>query len=118
MHDKVLGFVRETLLHENLFDSLSVDLPRGVVELTLLQPGSNGASWPDPRLVLTFSGVRDLSARQLEPWGPDGEEVLGIDCHAEAGRYNAVITLGRPGAASWSVRLVFDDLRYQRFPQG
>src|SRR5580658_7717410 len=62
MHDKVLGFLRETMLHENEVESLSVGLATGQIKLTLLQPNEE-SSWPDHELILTFSGVREVSAR-------------------------------------------------------
>ena len=118
MHEKVLGFIRETLLHENLVNSLSIDLLAGEVRLNLLQPNPNYLEYPDPELLLTFSGVRELSARAVGLGDRYNEEVLGIECTAIGGVYRAVITVGNPGSASWSIRLVFADLRYKRSRSG
>lgn len=118
MHDKVLGFIRETLLHENLVDSLLVDLRASEVRLNLLQPNPDYQEYPDPELLLTFTGVREFSARDVGSGDRVYEEVLGIECTAEGGTYQAVITVGQRGSASWSIRLVFADLRYRRTRAG
>jgi hypothetical protein len=114
MQNKILGFIRETLLHENLVEGLSVDLLAGEVRLNLLQPNPDYHEYPDPELLLTFSGVREFSARDVGPGGRYGEDVLGIECTAEGTLYQAVITVGHPGSASWSIRLVFAGLCYKR----
>lgn len=112
MHDKVLGFIRETLLHENIVDRLSVDLSLGEVRLNLLQP--NPDYYPDPELLLTFGGVREFLVRDVGSGDRYGDELLGIDCAAEQDVYCAVITVGNAGSASWWIHLVFADLRYKR----
>lgn len=116
MHDKVLGFIRETLLHENLFDSLAVDLLAGEVRLNLLQPNPHFLQYPDPELLLTFSGVREFLLRNLGPGDSYGEDLLGFECSAEGDLYRAEISIGHSGAsrASWAIRLTFTDLRYKR----
>jgi hypothetical protein len=114
MHDKVLGFIRETLLHENLVDSLCVALVDGEVRLNLLQPNQDYYQYPDPELLLTFSGVQEFSSRLVAPCERRGETVLGIECTLEGGLYRAIITVGDPTAVSWSIQLIFTDIRYRR----
>ena len=114
MHDNVLGFIRETLLHENLVDSLSVDLLAGEVRLNLLQPNPDFHEYPDPELWLTFTGVREFSARNVGSDDRFGMDVLGIECTTDGDVYQAIFTVGDPGSASWSIRLAFADLRYKR----
>lgn len=115
MHDRVMGFLRETLLHENLFGHLSVRLIEGVVKLRLIQPHPTINMFPDPELVLTFSGVRECSAARSGAGEPGGEDLLGIECTVAEGAYTAVAEFGRAGGqAEWSVRIVFAGLRYRR----
>lgn len=118
MHDKVLGFIRETLLHENLVDYLSVDLLAGEVRLNLLQPNPHYNEYPDPELLLTFAGIHLFSAHDIGSGCRHGEVVLGIECNAEGLVYDAVITVGSPGSVNWSIRVVFTDLRYKRSRSG
>src|SRR5262245_54966786 len=118
MHDKVLGFIRETLLQENLFDSLAVDLLAGEVRLNLLQPNPHFNQYPDPELLLTFSGVREFLLRDLGTGDSYGEVLLGFECTAEGSLYRADIAIGHPEAASWSIRLIFTDLRSKRSRSG
>jgi len=114
MHDKILGFLRETMLHENEVESLSVDLATGHVKLALLQPDEK-SSWPDHELILTFSGVRELSAGSTGSIGHQRSELLGIEyLDADQGNYRVMISVGETGTASWSLILAFTDLHYQR----
>jgi hypothetical protein len=112
--DKVLGFIRETLLHENLVDSLSVSLADGEVRFNLIQPNQDHHQYPDPELLLTFSGVQESSVRSGASCERRGETVLGIECIIEGRLYRAIITVGDSSAVSWSIEVIFADLRYRR----
>jgi hypothetical protein len=87
------------------------------VRLNLLQPNPGSDQYPVPELLLTFSGVREISARDVGMGDRHGETVLGIECAIEDSLYRAVFTVGDPGAASWSLQLVFADLRFKRSPR-
>jgi hypothetical protein len=63
MHDKILSMVRATLLHENIFERIEVNLAVGEVRLILSQPDEE-SSWPDHELILTFQGVREFSLKE------------------------------------------------------
>jgi hypothetical protein len=114
MVDKVLGIIRETLLHENTVEGLSFNPTAGEVVLSLLQPDER-YQYPDHELVLTFSGVRSLSiGRSGGEVG--GAEVLGIECVNEGGLYVAKVSIGETGSAAWELQMAFTGLRYDRSP--
>jgi hypothetical protein len=112
MHDKVLGIIRETLLHENTVEDIAVRLSDGQVVITFSQPNEE-SSWPDHELRLTFDGVREFIASAT------GHEtrwttLLGIECGRDANDYQAEISIGEAGATEWVLRLRFGDLRFKR----
>ena len=112
-HDKVRGFIHETLLHENLIESVAFDPSSGSVRLNLLQPGRDSRVYPDPELLLTFSGVRDFAAHRSAPSEDRGETISGIDCTIKDGLYRAAIAVGEAGVEVWTIELTFADLRYK-----
>src|SRR5580692_9451763 len=114
MHDKVLGFIRETLLHENILDSLSIDLEEAEVRLNLLQPSPDYHQYPDPELLLTFLGVHEIAVRPVGTLKRGVQTIMGMECTSEEGLYRTMITVGDSEAARWSVSLTFSDLRYKR----
>ncbi len=116
MADKVLAIVRETMLHENALESFSFRPAAGEVLLALLQPDDR-FQYPKHELQLTFSGLRSFIVEGVEGSGGGGEEVLGIECEATMGYYEAKVSLGDRGAPRWRIRLSFTDLRYQRSPR-
>jgi hypothetical protein len=112
MHDKVLGIIRETLLHENTFEEIAVRLDGREVLMRFTQPNETSA-WPDHELLLTFSGVHEFSASRT------GQEVrwqtlLGIECAADGGVYRAEVRVGDEEASAWILRLEFEGLSYRR----
>jgi len=111
MHYKVLGIIRETMLHENLVENLSVDLLAGEVILTLSQPDG---SYPDPELLLTFMGVHEVTATDVGCGDAYQNQVLRIDCNPHEGLYQAKITVGYEKNIHWLLRLVFTDIEYKR----
>jgi hypothetical protein len=115
MADKVLAIVRETMLHENTLESFSFRPATGEVLLALLQPDDR-FQYPEHELLLTFSGLKSFIIEGAEGRGI-GEEVLGIECEAATGGYEAKVSLGDRGTPRWLIRLTFADLRYQRTPR-
>jgi hypothetical protein len=114
MHDRVLGFLRETMLHENEVEDLSIDFAKGQIRLRLLQPDEK-LSWPDHELTLTFSGVREFSARSAGHTEQQTFTLLDMECrNAKPGEYRVTISVGESEASSWSLFLSFADLHYQR----
>ncbi len=112
MHDKVLGIIRETLLHENTVEDIAVRLGSGEVLMTFWQPNEK-YSWPDHELRLTFSGVREFAASGT---GQEvrSETLLAIECVRDGDGYLAEIQIGSGDVTAWGLRLAFNDLHYKR----
>jgi hypothetical protein len=113
MHDKILSMVRATLLHENIFERIEVNLAVGEVRLILSQPDEE-SSWPDHELILTFQGVREFSLNGQGGGKSQVEMLLGMECQVSEGMYRAEFSVGVPGHPNWLLRMKFKDLNYRR----
>src|SRR5688572_12959047 len=115
MHDKVLGIIRETLLHENEVDQLSFDFRQGNAVLHMRQPRAD-YGYPDHDLELHFTGIREF---QILPATADlscGGCLLGVECLRKEDSYHAVVAVGSAGRpATWTLHLAFTDLSYKRY---
>ncbi|WP_422929082.1 hypothetical protein [Singulisphaera sp. PoT] len=114
MADKVLAIIRETMLHENILESMEFRPGTGEVVLRITQINDRSA-WPDYELTLTFSEVRTFTVTRSGSFDRLGDEILSFECRAESGYYEAMIGVG-VGFAEWSVQMTFNGLRYQRRP--
>jgi len=111
MHDKVLSMIRETLLHENSVELFAYDFSHSVARLELSQSREDD-QYPDYSLSLTFSGVTEFAGALTDFHATD---LLGIECEPRADSYHATISVGLLGGPpAKTVRLVFEDMSYQR----
>ena len=114
MHDKVLSIIRETLLHENTIEGVSVDVCGRSVRISFAQPDES-YQYPDHELTLTFHCIKEFEVQTEFEQDTPFQELLGIECQRTEDFYSAQVTLGRAGESQkCQLKLTFEDLTYER----